>query len=82
MAALGKLLGQQRHGHDHGRPVQVPVQAEATTVQEVQPAQVAYQARRMAEPWPHEPTLQQYLEGGLQFPLTKRPRLVIDPDDV
>ena len=64
MAALGKLLGLQLQGPEHAKSLHVPVQAEATPVRNVLPVQVAYQSGRTTEPWLHEPTLQQYLEGG------------------
>ena len=82
MAALEKVLGQQLQRPDPVGSLPVPVQAEATPVRSELPVPVAYQSGRTAEPWLHEPTLQQYLEGGLQFPLAKRPKIEIDPDDV
>ena len=82
MAALGKMLGKQLQGPERAGSQKVPVQAEATSMRRNLPGQVTYQTGYTAEPWLHEPTLQQYLEGGLQFPLAKRPKIEIDPDDV
>ena len=82
MAALGKMLGKQLQGPERAVSRQVPVQAEVTAVRRNQPRQATYQTGYTAEPWLHEPFLQQYLEGGLQFPPAKRTKIEIDPDDV